>query len=51
MVTTKQKPNKDSKKIKKGESEYTTIESYQFTKVERNRKKGNNGTTKEAESN
>lgn len=38
MVTTKQKPTVDTQKIKRRESNYTTTENHQFTKV--NSKKG-----------
>ena len=52
MVTTKQKPRVDSQKIKKGKSEYTTMENHKFTKVgTKQRKKKNTGTTKQPESN
>ena len=37
MVNAKQKPRVDPEKIKKGGTEHTIIENYQFTRVGRNR--------------
>ena len=46
MVTAKEKPIVDQKKINRRKSEHTTMDNYQFTKQARKREKRNNGTKK-----
>lgn len=39
MVTRKQKPRTDTQKIKKGETEKTSIDNHQLIKIDKNKQK------------